>query len=126
MKDLPLQSTSNALAGSPSNVMEPVAQILEKSWQARRTIRVVIYRQAGKREKDDLLVALVEGLIRELAAAHAVQLRVPSWPLLWFLPLFLFKGARPPPILEIAGTVYSQGIVPPKEELKNHIRLLLT
>lgn len=127
------ESTSDAVASSPSHVFEPVARMIERENPVRRTISITIYRYTGRQgfftipawwcKECDLLVAVVGEAIRELGAEKAVQFRVRPWWLLWFLPLL--KGAWHPPILEIAGKVYSQGMVPEKEPLKRYMQSLL-
>ncbi|MDO8558430.1 MAG: hypothetical protein Q7S09_04575 [bacterium] len=115
-----LQSTTSAVVGSSGHVMEPVARMIEKTWPARRTLSIIVYRRA---DREDVLADLVAGIIRELGVERAVRFRVRSWIFWWFFPLC--KGASRPPILEIDGKVYSQGMVPEKEQLKRYIHSLL-
>ncbi len=118
--EAPLQSTSSALAGSARDIMEPVSGIIEKTWPVRRTLSIAAYRSA---DRQDALVVLVTDVIRELGAERAVRLHVRSWMFWWFV--LLLKGVSHPPVLEIDGKVYSQGIVPEREKLKIYLRSLL-
>lgn len=123
MNDAPLHSTSNAIAGSPRGALEALPGILERSWPARRVLCLTIWRGLGRHEICDALEGLVRDVVRELGAERAIRFRVRSWPFFWF-PVF-FKGARHFPVLQIAGSVYSQGMVPGKEGLKKHTQSLL-
>ena len=113
----PLQSTTGALAGTPTDVMEPVSRLMESAGVVRRAGAITIYRTNSR--ESDTLIALVKEVIFELGAEKAVQLRLRAWWLLWCLPMC--RGAWKPPILEINGKIFSQGIVPEKQTLKDRI-----
>ena len=112
-----LQSAVGVIAGAPADVMEPVSRLMESAGIVRRAGVIIIYRTGGR--KSDALVALVKEIIFELGAEKAVRLRIRPWWLLWCLPAL--KGARKPPITEINGKIFSQGIVPDKHALKARI-----
>lgn len=121
---------AGAVAGDPARVLEPVEKMLEGERRARQRISVVIYLYTGRQwfftipkdwcEECDLLVALVEGVIKELGIEKAVDLKIRPWWIFLWLPLFT-KGAWHAPILLVNGKVFSQGIVPDKKELKNYL-----
>jgi len=119
MQQEPLQSS--AVADTPNNVLEPVSRMIEGRGIVRKQLAIVVY---GNRDEEmDRLMALVKEVVEELGAEAAVRLTARSWKL-WQLFQYI-KGVTRPPILEIAGVVYSQGVVPEKAPLKNHIRDLL-
>lgn len=120
MNNESIQSTT-VVAGSPGGVLEPVAPIWEKRGSVRRVLSIALYICKCVKCKETTVV--VEDALRELGAEKAIQVLKRSWQLWWFFPLL--KGAWHPPILEIAGKVYSEGVVPPKEELKRYIQSLL-
>lgn len=129
-----IQSVSGTVAGAPPRVFNPILVALEGRG-ARRRVSIVIYRLTGRQgffyipkkwcAECDLLVAMVQGAIRELGIEKAVDLKIRPWWLWGWLPLFA-QGAWHAPILVIGGRVFSQGVVPDKEALKEHLRQELT
>lgn len=113
----PLQSTTGAIAGTPTDVMEPVSRLIESAGIIKRAGTITVYRTASR--ESDMLIALVKEVVLELGAEKAVRLRVRPWRIFWLLAML--KGARRPPVLEINGNIFSQGTVPGREVLKSHL-----
>ena len=112
--------TTNVLAESATQVLDPVMQaVMNRS--ARRRIPIRIYRKSDV--LSEALCKHIAQLISEMGVEDAVQLEYRPWNMLWFLPLL--KGAWHVPILEINGQIYSEGVVPEKDELKRYIQSLL-
>lgn len=92
------------------------------------TVDIVIYRITGKQgpidiphrycEECDLTVQLTRSVLDELADPN-VRLDVKPWMLWFWKPIW--RGGWHAPILTINGRVFTQGIVPDRNRLRDAI-----
>lgn len=124
MKNDPaLQSSGEAVAESPGRLLNPaLSRALRGAEPARRMVSATIYRKGGN-EQGEQLQKVVREAVAAIGAERAVRITMYRW-LPWAV-VPMIKGARRHPILEIAGSVYSEGTVPDIEALKQHLRTLL-
>ena len=96
---------------------------------AHDKVDIVIYRITGPQglvdiphrycEECDLTVRLVQSLLEELGDPN-ICLDVKPWMLYFWKPIW--RGGWHAPILTLNGRVFSQGIVPEREALRDAIR----
>ena len=91
-----------------------------------KKIQIVIYPMTGRQglfttpkgwcEECDLIIALVEDIVKELHIEDRAKIKIRPWFLWAWLPFFRYFAWHPP-ILIINGKLISQGIVPRKEQV---------
>jgi len=89
-------------------------------------IQITIYRFSGKQalfsipkewcEECDILISLVQDVVKELNLGDKVNLKIRPWFLWAWLPFFRYFAWHAP-ILIIDNKVISQGIVPKKKQV---------
>lgn len=94
----------------------------------KRPVPVMVYRVTGRHgffsipdsfcEECDLTVAAARKAEARLGPER-VSVQVKPW--LRHLPEALMKGGWHPPVVTVAGKVFSQGVVPPTDELERAV-----
>ena len=96
-----------------------------------KKVQITIYRFSGKQglftiPKDwclecDLLVDMVQDVVKELGVEEKVDLKIRPWFLWAWLPFFRYFAWHAP-ILVINGKLISQGIVPERQRVAGELK----